>query len=482
MRLISRLSCLCALFLALSSLAAQAIEKQTEFGGVKLGAKATSLGFKLDDFRAFYQFKQKYLLWGYFSQPGHPIFRISIDCDRAGMADQLDGIKCGDDPSKLFQSATTRLDPMCSTDEDYEWETQFIPSYYYSRETNHFWRIGYQSKKIAGFGISLAEGDWAPCVRKFAPEEIAQIKLGMSARDTLGQNLRNEYHSSSYLREDVTVSFDKDVKSLPITKLAFECKNANESAPNNPLRSDCGTSVENFLKKYGQSVIQLCDKYSYKLSGFYKLQTKEFWSIRNDTKTIEDFGLWEKPDALDCNKLPTDARLVNEVRSRKPHSAPLPLTGENGILRIKGMALGDGPSSCPQIETVSFSTDRLILNICSIEEEENVTRVYFDISKRFIVKIERIVFVNNDASFISDALQFYGKELVRKDEGFTTSYEFGDTKSSRGLKLSKWNCYLVTDGCRGSSAKFRMTFLMTDVGAVQEAIDEGYKAYRKKEF
>jgi hypothetical protein len=73
-------------------------------------------------------------------------------------------------------------------------------------------------------------------------------------------------------------------------------------------------------------------------------------------------------------------------------------------------------------------------------------------------------------------------ELVRKDEGFTTSYEFGDTKSSRGLKLSKWNCYLVTDGCRGSSAKFRMTFLMTDVGAVQEAIDEGYKAYRKKEF
>ena len=482
MRLISRLSCLCALFLALSSLAAQAIEKQTEFGGVKLGAKATSLGFKLDEDRAFYRFKQKYLLWGFFSQPGHPIFRISIDCHRAGTIDQLGGIKCGDDPNKLFQSATTRLEPMCSTDEDYEWETQFVPYEFYSPETNHFWRIDYQTKKIGGFGISLAEGDWAPCVRKFAPEEIAQIKLGMSARDTLGQNLRNEYHGASYLREDVTVSFDKDVKSLPITKLAFECKDANESAPNNPLRADCGTSIESFLKKYGHSVVHLCDKYTFELSGFYKVSTKEFWSLKRDTRLVEDFGLWEKPDALDCNKLSTSARMINEVKLRKPHSAPLPLTGEKGIMRIKGMTLGDGPTSCPQIESVSFTTDRLILNICSIEEDENVTRVYFDVSKKFIVKIERTVFVNDQASFMSDALQFYGKDLAPKDEGFTTNYEFGDTKNSRGLKISSWNCYLVTDGCRGSSAKFRMTFLMTDIGAVQEAIDEGYKAYRKKEF
>jgi hypothetical protein len=266
------------------------------------------------------------------------------------------------------------------------------------------------------------------------------------------------------------VNFDKDLKSLPITKLTFQCKTANKSAPNNPSRADCGTGVESFQKKYGNSIIQLCNKYTYALSGFYKAQTKEFWSVNSEKKTVDDFGLWEKPDDPDCSKLATTARLSYEAKSRKPNSAPAPLKSDQGVLRIKGMTLGDGASACSNIETISFTNDRLNLNICTITEGENVTRVFFDQTKSFVVKIERTVYVSDAQKFLQDALEFYGNALTRKD----SEYTFGDVKETRGLSLTYTSCY----GCGPPE----FSFLMIDVGAFQEALDEGHRAYRKKEF
>ena len=458
---------------------ANASERQLEFGGVKLGTKASALGFKLDDYRAYYIWKKKFSLMGYFAQPGHPVFSIKLMCDKADAGDQLEGIKCGDSEAKLLNSSHLKVEPRCSTHEASDWETQNDPYVYVDQETNRVWYVHYKTREVSGFGIASANNEWAPCVRAFSDEEIAKIKLGSQAKAVLKENFRNTYLGYAYLRKGIKVKFDPAQPDPRIEKIEYDCDGVETTAPKNKLRLDCGAGADVMIRKYGNSIVRYCDAQTLKTIMLYRPQSQEYWSVWYNGE-IYAFGSSEKPNLPECNKFSAQLRLIEETKSRKPNSAPLPLVGEKGVFRIKGISLGDGPSVCPKIETVSFTNQRINLNICLIEDGDNYTRVYFDQTKSFVVKVERIIFNNAPDELLSDALRFYNNELIEKE---TWTYEFGDLNTSRGFRLVKWSCFLFSNkGCDGSEAKYRFSFTMVDSGAFLEAAGEGRRAYREKEF
>lgn len=452
--------------------------KQTEFGGVKLGTKATSLGFKLDDFRAWYIWKNKYQLSGTFSEDGHPIYSVTLSCKDAGPADNLSGISCSDTEASLKSKLGASVMPMCSTYKDFDWEDQIEPTIYYSKETNRFWLVDYKTRKVLNFGISLPDIDWARCAREFSAEEISKIKIGVNAKSALKENLRSPYRGFAFLRKDVKAYFTAGKPDSSIYKIQFSCEPSPASNKDNQAHVACGMNTNTFVANFKTEIVQYCDEKTMATKVFYRSNSKEYWAI-GYSGVIDSFGFSEAPDLPECSKFAVQLRMAAEARDRKPNTPPLPLRGEKDILRIKGITLGDRPDPCPKIETVSLTTDRINVNVCVIREGDNQTLVYFDASKSFVVKIDRTVFVDNGDAYLSDALNFYGNLLTEKE---WRTYEFGDPSGSRGLKLVKHDCYFYTNGCVGSSAKFRFTFTMVDVGAFREALEDGRKAYRKKEF
>lgn len=477
MRLLHKTIVLFSCALVTSAACANDALKQTEFGGVKLGTKATSLGFALDEYEAEYRWQNKFELNGLIRQPGHPIYSITLLCWKGSPSDSLEGIKCGETEASLIRKLGNSIEPMCSSYDQLPWEGQHVPSSYYDRQTNRFWWIDYEKRTVNRFGITLADPKLARCARKFSSEEISKITLGMNVKAALKENYRGSSLGFSYLREDVKVFYNSNETAPRIERVHISCATSADSAPSNEARLACGMNIESLLKSRA-ALVQYCDPKTTQSKALYRAQSKEYWSV-DEAGIVDGFGLWDSPNLTECRKVAVQARLIAETKNRKPNSAPLPLKGEKDIFRIKSISLGDGPSVCSKIETISLTNSRMTLNICFIEEGENFTRVYFDQSKSFVVKVERVVFLNDPDEYLRDALRFYNNELVETE---TWNYEFGDLNNSRGFRLVKWSCFLFTNGCEGSSAKYRYTFTMVDSGAFYEAADEGRRAYRKKEF
>lgn len=455
-----------------SPLLAQSLpqSKQLDFAGLKLGTDARILGIKRDDHAEWYRFKDKFQLSVEFNEKEFPIYKIAQDCSLSNATDNLLGIQCFDDASKILDRFGAAVVARCTTYDAFDWETQFEPGYFYMENTNHFWQVDIRTKKVVAFGIALPNKNWDRCIRNFSDVEISKIKLGMDAHTILGENFRTGYLGRSYLNSEVTVRFSN---AFVIREISFDCDRIGiASGRYSGLEPYCGTEADVLSKKL-DDIVFLCTDYGF-LRTLYRSKTKEYWGI-TDGRVVE-FGLSEDPLDTPCDKLQPAVKMVYEANSRKTHTAPVPLRADGNIMKIKGIALGDGPSSCRNIETVSFSVDRKYLNICTLKDGENESRVYYDIDKKFVVKIERDVYVNDWVEFIDDALQFYGKHnFLQKRYG---EFEFGDVKKTRGLMFS----LLDLVPCRGCTSRFVVTILMIDVPAYLEAEADGIAAFRKKEF
>lgn len=470
--------------------------QQTEMAGVKLGTRADALGIKLDDFRAAYRYKEKYYLFGYFAKPGHPIFRIELICKQARGTEDLLGIKCNDDANKLVKTFGSDVEPLCTAEEAYDWESQSEPIYFYREKGNQFWRFDPATKKIMGFGLAHPNGGWRKCIKPLTEVEISRLKLGGNAKELLGKNFISPHLQMAFANEYLTIRYDEKKDGNPITSISFACFDQDgrrTKAPGN----DCGKTAVELKSKYGVDLSARCSKALGDLSGFYNHKTSEFWYYDSKANIVETYGFSDSPSFEDCDVLPQNltakVRLINEAAGRKSHEAPLPLKSNDRVIKIRGIALGDGVSSCPDVQSEVSSTERKIENVCTLKDGDNVTYVYFDVSKKYVVKIYRIAYVNDIKSYLNDALSFYGNDIFVKstDERspLTTleeTYEFGDTSASRGLKISVSKCSYF-DGRRNIDvcpvdAKYFVSFLMKDVGASSEAEKDGHETFKRKEF
>jgi hypothetical protein len=470
---------------------------QIEFAGASLGAKVTSLGIMLDDYKSVYQFKGRYFVSGNFSEPGHPIFMIELRCDYSDGTDQQSGIKCNDPVDKIAATFGADLEAFCSTGEAYDWEQQFEPVYFYIKKTNQFWYVNNETRRVAGFGIALPDLAWRRCIRKFSAAEIAQVKLGMNAQQVFGENFIHAGLQSAYMVKGAVVRYDSSDPNFAIKEISFSCKATDfDRFPKIDMRSDCGISINDLRAKYGNKINGRCAKSDGDLVGFYRQESKEYWSIDFFTKKVSSFGFAEKAHFENCDDLPQSQasleRLRQEVQSRKPHEPPRPLTAGNKVLRIKGIALGERVSACSEIVSEVLSVDRKIINTCNLKEGENKTVVYFDINKRYVVKVVRTVYVREIDNFMNDALNFYGKELFKKrtelNEFYAIDevYEFGDTAKGRGLKINVSKCLIKyndrTHDICDVDAKYFVTFSMIDIDAFNEAENDGRAEFKKREF
>jgi hypothetical protein len=422
---------------------------------------------------------------------------IELRCNLSDGKAQQSGIKCNDPVEKISSTFGADVEAFCNADEAYGWEEQFEPFYYYVKKTNQFWYIDRGTQKVAGFGIALPDVAWRQCIRKFSAAEIAQIKLGMNAQQAFGENFIHAGLQEAYMVKGATAQYESSDPNFTIKKISFDCKAGDfDRFPKIDIRFDCGLSTNDLETKYGNKINSRCAKSGGDLLGFYRPESKEYWSIDYFTKKVSSFGFAEKADFEHCDDLPqsqaTLQRLRQEAQSRKPHEPPVPLKAGDKILRIKGIALGEAASTCSDITSEVFSIDRKIVNICNLKDGDNRTVVYYDVSKKHVVKVVRTVYVREIETFINDALNFYGKDLFKKrtelNDYYATDevYEYGDTAKGRGLKISVSKCWVTFNGRTHDlcvdDAKYFVTFSMVDNGAFNEAENDGRAEFKKREF
>jgi hypothetical protein len=367
--------------------------------------------------------------------------------------------------------------------------------YYYVKNTNQFFYINRKTQRVEGFGIALPDVAWRRCIRKFSASEIAQIKLGMNAQKTFGENFIRPALQEASMAQGATAQYEAADPNYSINRISFECGAPDfDRFPKIESRFDCGLTPKDLQVKYGNKISARCAKVDAHLTGFYRNETKEFWSINYFTKKVDHFGYDESAPFVACEDLPqiVHGRLREEAEARKPGNPPFPLKASSKILRIKGIALGESAAACSERASEIFSTERKIINICKLKDGDNTTLVYFDAKKQHVVKIVRTVYVNEIDSFINDALEFYGKEIFQRkkeidyDFSRAETYEYGDTEKTRGLKIEISKCMIRYDGRTMNicvdDAKYFVTFLMVDVRAFNEAENEGRAAFKKREF
>jgi hypothetical protein len=133
--------------------------------------------------------------------------------------------------------------------------------------------------------------------------------------------------------------------------------------------------IESLLTTYHpDSETNLIDGYGYSSSNF------KDWNMCDPNKVVS----FKKPQ-------------LQQVQSTnsKNNSKPAPLKENGKILKIKGIALGDDPSVCPDIKTEKQTSERRYINTCLINEgDENYTIVFFDWSKSYVVRIFRVIYIN----------------------------------------------------------------------------------------
>ena len=303
---------------------ALAAERQLEFGGVKLGSRADSLGIKLDDYRAYYRYKNKYYLSGYVAQPGHPISMIELSCEDANTSDEVGGIGCDDAIENITKKFGSVLFEMCSNYEVMSRVDESRSFAYYNPKTNQFWSFHPETKKISGIGIALSErGDWQKCKKPFTSSELSRVRLGLSASQLLGadfddNNKRNDRYG---LTESMFIQYDIKKSDFPITEIIYDCGSKGE-VPRFKIRSfSCGDKAEDILGSLKQEIEFICSPVSFdgtqRVWRYYIPKTKEYWSF-DDRMKVSSFGFVEnkEPNSQPCDPAKVKmAGLLGDVKT-----------------------------------------------------------------------------------------------------------------------------------------------------------------------
>ena len=312
------------LFSALSCQFALAANRQLEFGGVKLGVRADSLGIKLDGDRAWYRYKNKYYLSGYFNEPGHPISKIELFCKDADGSEKIARIGCGDSIENITKRFGRVLFEMCSNYHVRSRIDESTPLAYYNLETNQFWSFDQKTKQIRSIGIALLEdGYWQKCKKPFTSSDLSRFKLGISAAQLLGSDFdeRNRRNRRYGLTESMSIEYDIEKNDFPITDVTHDCRSEAE-VPKFKIRGfGCGEKAEDILVRLKEEVKVVCGPIIFdgtqRIWRYYIPETKEYWGF-NDLMKVDTLGFseGEDPYAQECD--PTKIKTANSLGDTKP--------------------------------------------------------------------------------------------------------------------------------------------------------------------
>lgn len=302
---------------------ALATDRQVEFGGVKLGSRADSLGIALDDFRAWYRHKNKYYLSGYFNQPGHPISMIILFCEDANASEKIAGIGCDDAIENITKKFGSVLFEMCSDYHTMSRVDESTPLAYYNPKTNQFWSFDQKTKKIRSIGIALPENDWQKCKKPFTSSELSRVRLGLSASQLLGADFddRNKRNDRYGLTESMFIQYDIKKSDFPITEITYDCGSKGE-VPRFKIRSfGCGDKAEDILGSLKQEIEFICSPVIFdgtqEVWRYYIPKTKEYWSF-DDRMKVSSFGFVEnkEPNSQPCDPAKVKmAGLLGDVKT-----------------------------------------------------------------------------------------------------------------------------------------------------------------------
>jgi hypothetical protein len=492
------------LFVYSSKSQSQTIKPQIEFGGVKLGTKATDLGFEIDEDKAFYVYKDKYYLSGNHLLNGHPISKIRVDCDGKNRNEKVGGFGCNDHINDVKEKYFSDIIAMCSASEITSRADEVDPIVYYNKKTNQYWYIDKKTNRITSLGIvKNVNMHWQNCKIPFSNDDVLNIKLGMNAKTILGDSF---YEGIEYfgLKEGVSIWYLLKSKDNSITKIHYSCS-SKERLPIIKLNGfGCGDDSEKLLVNFKDKILQKCGPILHNgrqhVWDLYLPETQEFWSIDSETNLIDGYGYsssnFKDWNICDPNKVVSLKKpQLSQVQSTntKNNSKPVSLKANGKILKIKGIALGDGPSVCPDIKTEKQTSERRYINTCFIDEgDENYTIVFFDWSKSYVVRVFRVTYVNDGDRFINDALDFYGNSIFKMSSNFTDStfYDYGDVENGIGFRIKNEACWYISNSgvkrydTKSCDAKidYKITFLMNDALSFKKSLDDGYNAYRKEDF
>ncbi len=290
--------------------------KQTVFGGVKLGTRADQLGFKIDEDRAWYEYKNKYYLTGSYDQKGHPIFQIQLNCSNASKNDEVNGISCKNKPDDILKKFGNQISTRCDKDEPSDWADFTRVNIYYNRSTNQYWYIDKESDSIFALGISSEfDNPYYNCFREFSLDEINKIQLKQNAEKVLkdnfygtsGRTLLNPYTEINY-------HFAED--SFPIYKIAFLCKSVGEAPKHKLSGFGCGNSGTEIYSALGPALEKKCYppfNGEQRFAAYYNPKTREYWDANSESEPIYSFGYLDNTENnwSDCLKAKDTAATAN---------------------------------------------------------------------------------------------------------------------------------------------------------------------------
>lgn len=273
--------------------------KQTVFGGVKLGTRADALGFKVDEDRPWYEYKNKYFLTGDFNQKGHPINQIQLNCSSASDKDQLNGISCKNKVADILNRFGNAILPRCATDEPMSWDDFSKPNIYYNQETNQFWSINTTNGDIFSFGIaSNFSEEHFDCLKEFSLDDILKIRINQNAKIALKNNFGG-YSGRSFLNAYTEIRYHTVDVNFPIYKISFQCKNSGEIPKYKISGFGCGNTPNEISSSLGSAVEKKCYppfNGSQRFAAYFNPKTGEYWDASSEDEKIYSFGYLDKAD------------------------------------------------------------------------------------------------------------------------------------------------------------------------------------------
>ncbi|MEI6572148.1 MAG: hypothetical protein WCO61_01230 [Alphaproteobacteria bacterium] len=273
--------------------------KQTVFGGVKLGTRADALGFKVDEDRAWYEYKNKYFLTGDFNQKGHPIIQIQLNCSNASDKDQLNGISCKNKVTDILNRFGNAILPRRATDEPMSWDDFSKPNIYYNQETNQFWSINTTNGDIFSFGIASNFSEkYFDCLKEFSLDDILKIRINQNAKIALKNNFGG-YSGRSYLNAYTEIRYRTVDETFPIHKISFQCNNSGDSPKNKISGFGCDNTPNEIFSKLGSAVEKKCyppSNGAQRFAAYFNPKSGEYWDASSEDEKIYSFGYFDKAD------------------------------------------------------------------------------------------------------------------------------------------------------------------------------------------